>query len=155
MIFIFNLLLALAWIALTGQFEPVNFLAGFVLSYLLLRMVVGNGERQTYFQRAVRLIAFGFFFIKEIILSNFRVARIVLSPRLEISPAIVGVPLDARSDLSIAVLANLITLTPGTLTLDISADRSVMYVHTMHAEEIDAFRNSIKDLERRVLEVTA
>jgi multicomponent Na+:H+ antiporter subunit E len=51
-------------------------------------------------------------------------------------------------------LANLITLTPGSLTLDISADRKVLYVHTMYAQDIDQIRLEIKDLERRVLEVT-
>jgi len=154
MTFVFNLLLALAWIALTGQFDPVNFVAGFLLAYLLLRLVIGNGERQTYFQRAVRIVRFGLFFLKEMMVANIRVAVTVLSPRLDISPAIVEVPLDAKSDLSISLLANLITLTPGTLTLDISADRRVLYVHTMHTTGINAFRQGIKDLERRVLEVT-
>lgn len=154
MTFVLNLLLALAWIALTGQFDPGNFVAGFILAYLLLRFVLGNGERQTYFQRAVRIVRFAIFFLKEMLVANIRVAVTVLSPGMNISPAIVEVPLDARSDLSISMLANLITLTPGTLTLDISADRKVLYVHTMYAREIDAFRLSIKDLERRVLEVT-
>ena len=68
--------------------------------------------------------------------------------------AIVAITLEAEGSLSISLSANLITLTPGSLTLDISADCRVLYVHTMYAEDIDQFRLSIKDLERRVLEVT-
>jgi len=149
-----NLLLALAWIALTGLFDPLNFAAGFILGYLMLRLLQRPGDPKTYFQRAALMIRFAFFYLKELILSNLRVAGTVLSPRVRITPAVVSIPLEAESDLSISLLANLITLTPGSLTLDISADRSVLYVHTMYADDIDQFRLSIKDLERRVLEVT-
>ena len=65
-----------------------------------------------------------------------------------------AIPLDARSDAEITLLANLITLTPGSLYLDVSQNRCVMYVHTMHVDDLDAFRRSIKDgFERRVMEV--
>ena len=154
MILVFNLLLAIAWMALTGQFDPVNFVAGFILSALLLRLVLSNRERRTYFSRGARLFKFAVFYVRELVSANLRVAVTVLSPRLVISPALIEIPLDARSDLAISLLANLITLTPGTLTLDISNDRRVMFVHTMYAEDIEQFRTSIKSLERRVLEVT-
>jgi multicomponent Na+:H+ antiporter subunit E len=149
-----NLLLALAWIALTGQFDPFNFVVGFLLAYLMLRFLQRPGDPKTYYQRAALLIRFGFFYLWELFLSNLRVAVTVLSRRMQIKPAVVAVPLEAESDLSISLLANLITLTPGSLTLDISADRQVLYVHTMYAEDIDQVRLGIKELERRVLEVT-
>ena len=152
--FLLNLLLALAWVALTGSFDPLNFVAGFILGYLMLRLLQRPTDPKNYFQRAALVIRFIFFYFKELLISNFRVAATVLSPSMRITPAVVAIPLDARSDLSISLLANLITLTPGSLTLDISADRSVLYVHTMYADDIDQFRLSIKDLERRVLEVT-
>jgi multicomponent Na+:H+ antiporter subunit E len=149
-----NLLLALAWIALTGQFDPFNFIVGFFLTYIMLRLLQRPGDSITYFQRAALLVRFVFFYLWELFLSNLRVAATVLSPRMQITPAVVAIPLEAESDLSISLLANLITLTPGSLTLDISADRRVLYVHTMHADDLDQFRLGIKDLERRVLEVT-
>lgn len=149
-----NLVLALAWIALTGEFTPVNFGAGFLLSYFMLRLLRRTGDPKIYFQRASRLTRFLFFYLMELFLSNLRVAATVLSPNMRITPAVVAIPLSAESELSISLLANLITLTPGSLTLDISADRRVLYVHTMYADDIDRFRLSIKELERRVLEVT-
>ncbi|MEN8150722.1 MAG: Na+/H+ antiporter subunit E [Planctomycetota bacterium] len=94
-----------------------------------------------------------FFFLWELVLSSIRVARDVLSPRPRFKPGIVGVPLDAETDAEITLLACLITLTPGTLSLDVSEDRKTLYVHAMRVEDPEAFRREIKaGFERRVLE---
>ena len=62
-------------------------------------------------------------------------------------------PLDLKSDAGITVLANLITLTPGTLSLDVSPDRKTLFVHALHVEDPDAFRREVKEgFERRVKE---
>jgi multicomponent Na+:H+ antiporter subunit E len=152
--FLLNLLLALAWMALTGQFDPLNFAAGFIFGYLLLRLLRPPDESLAYFNRGWRVIRFLIFYLKELLLANLRVAVAVLSPHLNLTPAVVAIPLDARSDLAVVLLSNLITLTPGSLTLDVSTDCHILYVHTMHAEDIDKFRREIKNLEKRVLEVT-
>lgn len=149
-----NLLLALVWMALTGAFDPLNFAAGFILGYLMLRLLQRPGDPKNYFQRAALVVRFVFFYCRELVIANFRVAGTVLSPKMQITPAVVAIPLEAEGDLPISLLANLITLTPGSLTVDISADHRVLYVHTMYAEDIDQFCLGIKDLERRVLEVT-
>lgn len=148
-----NLLLALTWMALTGQFDPINFIAGFLISYLLLRLVRRPGESLAYFRKAILLIRFLGFYLKELLLANFRVARAVLSLKPRLSPAVLAIPLENQSDLAVTLLGNLITLTPGTLALDVSTDHSVMYVHAMQAEDIDRVRLDIKNLEARVLEV--
>ncbi len=149
-----NFLLALAWMALTGQFDPLNFISGFILGYLLLRLVRRPGESLSYFRKAILAIRFAGFYLWELVLANLRVARAVLSLRPKLAPAVVAIPLEAHSDLSVTLLANLITLTPGSLTLDISTDRSVIYIHTMQAEDLDQVRLDIKELEARVLEVS-
>jgi multicomponent Na+:H+ antiporter subunit E len=69
-------------------------------------------------------------------------------------PAILAIPLDVKTDLEITTLANLITLTPGTLSLDVSSDRKVLYIHAVYVHDVPAFKKYIKDsLERRVREV--
>jgi multicomponent Na+:H+ antiporter subunit E len=69
-------------------------------------------------------------------------------------PGIIAVPLDAETDFEITLLANLITMTPGTLSLDLSDDRKTLYVHAMYITDPEKIRHSIKhDLERRVLAV--
>ena len=88
------------------------------------------------------------------LLANLRVAYEVLTPGYQMRAAIIAIPLDAESDMEITVLANLITLTPGTLSLDVSADRKTLYIHAMHVHDVEKFRNDIKvRLERSVMEV--
>lgn len=148
-----NLLLALTWMALTGQFDPVNFVAGFAISFILLRLVRRPGETLVYFHKVVTVTQFLGFYLKELVLANFRVARAVLSLKPKLAPAVLAIPLETQSELAVTLLGNLITLTPGTLALDVSSDRSVMYVHAMQAEDINRIRLEIKNLEARVLEV--
>jgi multicomponent Na+:H+ antiporter subunit E len=97
------------------------------------------------------------YFIRELVIANIQMARFTLSPLRALSPGIVAVPLEPMSDLEILLIANLITLTPGTLSVDVSRDRRTLYIHTMSVTTTDAddFRASIKNgFERRVLEVT-
>jgi len=69
-------------------------------------------------------------------------------------PGIVAVPLEARSDIEITLFANLLTLTPGTLSLDVSSDKKVIYVHALYVDDAGSFRREIKEgLEKRLLEV--
>jgi multicomponent Na+:H+ antiporter subunit E len=73
-----------------------------------------------------------------------------------VCPGVIAIPLDARTDAEIALLANLITLTPGSVTLDLSEDRRVLYVHAMYIDggDVEAYVRSVKEgLERRVLEL--
>lgn len=147
-------LLALAWMALTGDWSlPASaFSAG--LGWLLLRLarpLGGNGFSRV---RLVRLPGFLLFFLREIVIANLRVAMAVLAPRGRLRPAIVAIPLTIDRDAEIALLANLITLTPGTLSLDLSPDRRTLYVHGMDVPSPDVLRREIREgFERRILEV--
>ena len=146
--------LALAWVALTGEVSPGNLLEGAVLSALLLALLrfrAGRGVRLSKVPKALGLLAY---FLKELLLANAAVARSVLSPASSLSPGIVAVPLDLASDAGIATLANLITLTPGTLSIDVSEDRRTLFVHALQIGDPEAFRREVKEgFERRVKEV--
>jgi multicomponent Na+:H+ antiporter subunit E len=151
-----NIFLSLVWMALTGTFTFANFVVGFAVSSLALWLTGSRGEVTfiVYITRFFRFAGLFFFFLWELLLANLRVAREVLTPGYQMRAAIIAIPLDAESDLAITVLANLITLTPGTLSLDVSADRKTLYIHAMHVHDVERFRNDIKvRLERRVLEV--
>lgn len=152
--FAFNLLLALAWLMLTGSFTPANLVLGFLFGYLLLwfgRPVIGPSR---YFKKVRTVFSFAFFLLWELTKANMRVAFEVVTLKHRMRPGVVAVPLDARTDSEITLLANLITLTPGTLSLDVSTDRRVLYVHTMYIGDIEQFRQSLKQgFERRVLEL--
>lgn len=151
---LWNLLLALAWTALNGDFRLQTLLVGFLLSYLLLMLLQPAIGPSGYFRKVERSVSFLVFYIWKLILANLRVAYDVITPRHHMRPGVIAVPLDARTDTEITLLANLITLTPGTVCLDISSDRRVLYLHAMYIHDPDLLRQEIKsDLERRVLEV--
>ncbi len=151
-----TIVLPLIWMALTGTFTLRNFAVGFVISSIAIWFLGSRSEVAflLYLTRLWRLLRFHAFFIKELIKANLRVAWEVLTPKHHMRPAIIAIPLDTESDLQITILANFITLTPGTLSLDVSRDRKTLYVHAMYVEDVDAFRRDIKEqLEKRVIEV--
>jgi multicomponent Na+:H+ antiporter subunit E len=150
-----NLLLALAWVLLTRQFNAVNFALGFAVGFGALWLAQRVLEPSLYFKKAIQTIFFVLFFIFEVIKANIQIAYIVINPWYQLRPGIIAIPLDARTDAEITLLANLITLTPGTLSIDVSADRKVLYIHVVElGEQPDQVRHKIKErLERRLLEV--
>lgn len=154
--FLLNILLAIAWVALTGEFDAGNFIIGFVIVYILLALTRPSESARAYTAQVRGILSFSLFFLKELVFSSLRVTVQVLSPTLNMQPAVVAVPLDIRSDAGITLLGNLITLTPGTLTLEVAEDRSQIFVHAMHVDDVEAFRREIKDgFERRILKVMA
>jgi multicomponent Na+:H+ antiporter subunit E len=151
-----NILLAFAWMFLSGDLNFMNFLEGMLIGYIILfisRRAINPGG---YFTKLPRLISFILFFLKELIVANIMVAYDIITPEHKMKPAIVGIPLDAKTDIEITILANMITLTPGTLSIDVSHCKTVLYVHTMYLEGTpDEFKASIKNgLEKKLLEVT-
>jgi multicomponent Na+:H+ antiporter subunit E len=90
----------------------------------------------------------------EIIKSNIQVALAVLFPKNNIKPGIVAVPINLKTDWGITLLANSITLTPGTITLDVSPNKKLIYVHCLALENPKDFAESIKDtFERRIMKL--
>ena len=82
-------------------------------------------------------------FAKELILSALKVAWLVLQPRINIRPAIIAYPLTVTTDAQITLLANMITLTPGTLSVDVSADRRTLYIHAIDVASKEALIGDI------------
>ena len=146
--------LVFAWVAVTGEVSVANLLEGAVLAGLLVLVLRVPLRRRFRLEKVPKALGLLLYFLKELLLSNAAVARILLSPASSLSPGIVAVPLDLKSDAGITVLANLVTLTPGTLSLDVSPDRRTLYVHALHVEDPEAFRREVKEgFERRVKEV--
>lgn len=152
--FTLNILLTLVWVALTGQTDVSNFTFGFVLTFFILYLVSGEEARKSYFSRVPNIIIFILFFITELIKANLQVAYDVVTPKNYMKPGIVGIPLDAETDLEITLLANIITLTPGTLSLDVSTDKKTLYVHSMYIDDPEDFIIDIKmGFERKLLRI--
>jgi multicomponent Na+:H+ antiporter subunit E len=99
-------------------------------------------------------VEFLLYILWETLLANLRVARDVITPSYYTRPGIIALPLDAETDTEITWLANLLSLTPGTLSLDLSEDRKELYVHVMFLHDVDKVKEQIKSgFERRLLEL--
>ena len=148
-----NLLLAVGWCALWGGFSSVNLVAGFLVGFLALSVAGPIFGQTGYSGRVIRMAKLGLYFAWELIISSGQVVWDVLTPVHRSRPAIVAIPLDIKDPLQITVLANLISLTPGSLTLDTSRDDRTLYVHAMFVDDPDDVRRRIKTgFERRVRE---
>ena len=150
-IFLLHILLTLAWLLLTGDASPANFGIGFLMSLLVIWFVYPRGDGRAYLKRIMGIPGFFLFFLWALFKANLRIALDIITPGNRMQPAIVGIPLDLESDLAITAFAMLLTLTPGTLSLDLSQDKRILYVHGMHVGDREEFIQQIKSgFEARV-----
>jgi multicomponent Na+:H+ antiporter subunit E len=151
---LWNLVLALTWGAMTGSFEVENLVIGFAIGFVVLYVTQRRYGRAEYAAKAITVVRFIGFYLWELLQANLRVAHDVVTPRHLGKPGVVAIPLDARTDAEITMFANLLTMTPGDLSLDVSSDRRVLYVHRMYLDDVHEVTRDIKEgFERRVLEV--
>jgi multicomponent Na+:H+ antiporter subunit E len=151
-----NILLALAWAALQGEFSLRTLLTGYVLGYLILVVLVRGGVlgASPYIGRTHRVLGLAAYFFWELVKANLRLAVDVATPRYHMKPGIIALPLDATRDAEILLLSMLINTTPGSVALDVSPDRKTLYVHVMYMQTPNAARDELKrGFERRVLGV--
>ncbi len=146
-------LFTLVWAAVTGSFTPLNLAFGLVLSGLALFLIRENVQPSRIAIRPFKALALILLFFRELALSAFRVAILVTRPRMNLKPGIFAFPLTVDRDFEITLLANLITLTPGTLSVDVSEDRRVLYVHALDCADPEAtIRDIANGFEAKILE---
>lgn len=106
--------------------------------------------------RIWHFIRYVFIFIKALVVANYQVAKLVLSPKLNIKPGFLAVEMEATSDFEVTSLANSITLTPGTIAVHIADGRNTIVIHALHTDpHPDAVRKDVKEtLETNILKWT-
>ena len=125
---------------------------GSIFIYLTRALYPGS---ERYFSRSIKWTKLVLLFFYELIVSSVQVAREVLTMQNKSRPGIISVPLTVRHEMDIFLLTNMISLTPGTLSLDVTADCETLYIHAMFADDPDALRQQIRDgMERWVIEAT-
>ncbi|MGV1924165.1 Na+/H+ antiporter subunit E [Agrobacterium tumefaciens] len=152
--YILLLLFVGVWLAVSGSVTPANILFGVIVSALalgLIRHQIPKGGRHRL--RPVRVLSLLMLFFKELALSAWKVAVMVTRPKLDVQPGIFAYPLRLTTDFEITLLANLITLTPGTLSVDVSEDKTTLYVHAIDCSNIEAAKNDIRNgFEKKIME---
>ena len=156
--FVYGLALVLLWCAITGDFSTPSLLLGIIVAFLAIAILRRSFLRPVRWGKLRAVLALAFSFIVELLVSAFRVAKIVLTPNLDaaLRPAIIAFPLSLQTPGEIATLANLITLTPGTLSVDVSEDQSILYIHALNFTTAEDFIADLQQgFERQVREVFA
>jgi len=153
-LFVLNLGLAVLWASFDGSFTVASLAVGFVIGFGALWMIQPLlGGPSPYFRRAYTWSRLFVMFHYELLVSSIAVIWDVITPTQLSRPAIIEMPLDVKSDVGILLVTNLISLTPGTLSLDISDDRKTLYVHAMFADNPEEIVRTLKDgMERWVIE---
>ena len=152
-VYILSLMLAGIWVAITGSATIHNLVFGFVLSTIALWIVRDEMSATGYLRRLGRMLSLLALFFKELALSAWRVAILVTRPSLTLTPGVFAYPLTVDRDFEITLLANLITLTPGTMSVDVSKDRKTLYVHAIDCSDVEATKRDIANgFERKILE---
>ena len=144
--------LTVLWVVLWRDPTAGNVVGGLLAAALVLVLFPARRpERRNHTVRPVRLAVFLGWFAWQLLLANLVVAREVVTPRDHIRTGVVRVPLPHCSDLVVTVVANAITLTPGTLTLEARSDPTALYVHVLHQYDFDQVRDDILTLQRLVV----
>ena len=143
--FLLNVFLAVTYCALVGRVDILDFVVGFLIGFGILALIDRRRSRTRYVSRLIRLVRFLSYFLYILVKANIEVAIEVVTPGFGFEPRIVRLPVDGLTETQITVLANAITLTPGTLSADIDEQRRVLYVHSMYARDRD---RAVADLEQ-------
>lgn len=147
-----NIILAFAWCLLQDEISLRQFVIGFLvgLSAMLFFPRSFHQERR-YFRKVTLSVQLVFFFVKELLIANWTVVRQVLAPELKIQSGIVAYPLSLQNDVLITLLANMITLTPGTLSVEVAPDRQFLFIHFLDVDDVEEEIRIIKDGFERYL----
>lgn len=150
-----TLLMAVVWILLQGEFTAGMAVFGIILGIIITRLTAVWWPDRPVQIRVSKVLSYMVLVIWDILVANVEVAWIVLTkPNSKLRPAWIVVPLDLVKPEAITVLAGTITLTPGTVSADLSDEGRSLLVHVLHTEDPDALRDDIKNrYERRLKEI--
>lgn len=153
-LFLINLLAA---VVAPWFFELFGGMADHLLAFLVSYIVLGLIDRD-YLRAIFWGAVFLLYLLWQIVLSNINIAWLVIQPRPKLDPGIVAVPLTISSGLEITMLASSITLTPGTISVDLGTDdkgNRALFVHNLKVQDPEAYRASVhRGFERLILRIT-
>lgn len=150
-----NILLAFTWMFLKNEYSGNTFIIGYILGLLILIVFRHFFNERFYLLRVYAVMKLVLLFFRELLLSNIAVLKVILKPRLTITPGIFALETKLTKDWEITILANLITLTPGTLVVNVSADNKTLYIHAMDlADKQEAIDNIKNTFEKAIMEVS-
>lgn len=150
-----NFILAFVWMFLSSNYTASAFIIGYLLGLLFLFSMKKMLPGRFYAGKVWALITLTILFIKELILANIAVLKVVLRPQLQLQPAFFKYETTLTKEWEITLLSSLITLTPGTVVVHLSDDSKTLYIHAIDVDDVNETIASIRDsFEKAILEVS-
>lgn len=140
------LFLVVVWLALWSEVSVANVLSGVIVAGAVVGLFSTWREGPVVI-RPVATLRFLLLFTVMLVRSTWAVALTVLAPGRRTHPAIVAMPLTGCSDAVVTVVANAVTLTPGTLTLEVRRQPTVLFIHVLDGRDLSAVRRDLRRLE--------
>lgn len=154
--FTYNIFLTFVWVTLTMNMSVDNLIFGFIISYFVLWFIQRKNKKEKYFKIIPRFLSFTLLFVKEVIKGSLLICYDIVTPNHYMNPGIIALQMDAKTDREITLLANAITLTPGTTSIAVSKDKCTLYIYSVyiHKDGKEHTINEIKNgLEKKLLNV--
>lgn len=150
-----NIVIAIVWMFLSSSMTAQTFMIGYLIGAILIILMGRFFRDKLYFIRLWAAIKLGFIFFRELTLSNIDVLKVVLRPKMDIQPMIFALPTELTHDWELTLLSSLITLTPGTIVVNVSDDQSTLYIHAIDVDDVENAIHSIKNsFEKAIKEVS-
>jgi multicomponent Na+:H+ antiporter subunit E len=140
----FNLLLAIFWMFLTGAFGMGSFLVGFVVGLLILFMLRPVVQSEPYLRAVAGSVRLLGVYVYKLVAANLQLARDILRPTPQIKGGFFRFDARALQPPETALLANMVSLTPGTLTVDSDDQGHWLYIHTVYAQDPEKIRRGVQ-----------
>ena len=147
--------LTVVWVGLWGSVTFANVLGGLVVALVLVAVLPLPALPDRAVVKPVAVVGFLGYFLVELVTASAQVIALALRPRLALHQAVVAVPVRGASDPLLTLLANAISLTPGTITLEVDRPTSTLFVHALDVgpgpHGVERVRRDILELERRAI----
>jgi multicomponent K+:H+ antiporter subunit E len=140
------------WLLLGNTLAPAQILLGGLLALALPLFTVRFWPDRPRLRRPLKIFAYILVLLWDITVANLTVARLILHPTRRLRPAFFHLPLDLCNDFAIVVLANTISLTPGTVSADLSLDRRSLLIHALDVDDVEQAIAQIKHRYERPLQ---
>lgn len=146
------LALTVVWMALWESATAGTILAGLAVGAAVLWVIPSNRTGANFRIRPIKTLGLVLYFSRMLVMATALVAWEVATPQNRINQGIVKVPMQAGSNGVVTIVANMISLTPGTLTIEVLDDPMTLYVHVLHLRSLEEVRSEVRKLEGLVIE---
>ena len=150
-----NMFIAFLWMFLQDEWSVLSFFSGFLVGLLIVFSLRRFFKKRFYLWTFFAVIKLVLVFTRELISSSVLVVKQIMRPKINITPGIFRLETELETDLEITLISMLITLTPGSVVLDVTPNNEALYVHAMDIpESSDAVKKSVKAFEKAIKDVT-